>query len=248
MTECKAIATPIEKGLHLTSESSKETANVRYRELIGCLTYATLTTRPDLCAATNYFSRFQSCYTHEHFTHAKRILRYIQGSTDLKLTYRKDENADVLVGYADSDWAGDKNDSKSTSGYVFKLYGNTVTWGTHKQATVSQSSTEAEYAALAEAMNEAEWIKELIGELGITINNAVIIHEDNQSTIKVAQEPKNHKRMKHVAVKFNFVRDTVNRGLIQLKYIPTSEQVADIMAKGLGKIQFIKLRNYLNLI
>lgn len=248
MTECKPISTPIEKGLHLSSEKLAESANVPYRELIGCLTYATLTTRPDLCAATNYFSRFQSCYTHEHFTHAKRILRYIQGSSDLKLKYRKDEKADILVGYADSDWAGDKNDSKSTSGYVFKLFGNTVTWGTHKQATVSQSSTEAEYVALAEAMNEAEWIKQLIGELGIEIKNAIVIHEDNQSTIKVAQEPRNHKRMKHVAVKFNFVRDTVNNGLVQVKYIPTGDQIADIMTKGLGRIQFIKLRKDLNLV
>lgn len=247
MDESKSISTPIEKGLHLSADGSTENANVPYRELIGCLTYATLTTRPDLCAATNYFSRFQSNYTHEHFTHAKRILRYVQGTSDLKLAYRRNVDADTLIGYADSDWAGDKNDSKSTSGYVFKLFGNTVTWGTHKQSTVSQSSTEAEYVALAEAINEAEWIKQLIGELGIEIKDAIVIHEDNQSTIKVAQEPRSHKRMKHVAVKYNFVRETVNKGIIQLKYIPTSEQTADIMTKGLGRIQFVKLRDDLNL-
>lgn len=247
MEESKSISTPIEKGLHLSMNGMTENANVPYRELIGCLTYATLTTRPDLCAATNYFSRFQNCYTHEHFTHAKRVLRYIRNTVDLKLIFRRDKQAQTLVGYADSDWAGDKNDSKSTSGYVFKLFGNTVTWGTHKQNTVSQSSTEAEYVALAEAFNEAEWIKQLITELGIYIKSAIIIHEDNQSTIKVAQEPRCHKRMKHVAVKYNFVRDTVNKGIIQLKYIPTSEQTADIMTKGLGRIQFAKLRDHLNL-
>lgn len=219
-----------------------------YRELIGCLTYATLTTRPDLCAATNYFSRFQNCFTHEHFTHAKRILRYVQGSCNLKLEYRRNINSDVLVGYADSDWAGDVNDSKSTSGFVFKLFGNTISWRTHKQAVISQSSTEAEYVAVAEAINETEWIKQLLRELNIQPNEPTMIFEDNQSCIMAGEKPKNHKRMKHVAVKYHLVRDTIERGLVQLKYIPTGEQTADIMTKGLEKNQFFKLRQQLNLV
>ena len=169
MTECRSVSNPIEKGFQLQKDDKIGDSNLPYRELIGCLTYATLTTRPDLCAATNYFSRFQSCYTHEHFTHAKRILRYLQGTLNLKLDYRKS------LKYADFDWAGDKNDCKSTSGFIFKLFGNTVTWSTHKQHTISQSSTEAEYAALVEAMNEAEWIKELLRELGIEPNEPTII-------------------------------------------------------------------------
>lgn len=248
MEDCKSVATPIEKGLQLNAGDKSGDSKAPYRELIGCLTYATLTTRPDLCAATNYFSRFQSCYTNEHFTHAKRILRYVHGTTDLKLEYRRKEKAEVLVGYADSDWAGDANDCKSTSGFVFKLYGNTVTWSTHKQAVVSQSSTEAEYAAVVEAMNEAEWINELLRELNIETNEPITINEDNQSCIKVAEKQKNHRRMKHVAVKYHVVRDTIEKGLVKLKYIPTGEQIADIMTKGLGRIQFEKLRSYLNLV
>lgn len=248
METCKPVSTPIEKGLQLIAGDGNGDSKIPYRELIGCLTYATLTTRPDLCAATNYFSRFQSGYTHEHFTHAKRILRYIYGTIDLKLVYRKNENAEVLIGYADSDWAGDKNDSKSTSGFVFKLFENTVTWSTHKQAVVSQSSTEAEYAAVVEAMNEAEWIKELLRELAVEPNEPTTINEDNQSCIKAAEKPKNHKRMKHVAVKYHVVRDMIEKGLVKLQYIPTGEQTADIMTKGLGRIQFEKLRTNLNLI
>lgn len=91
METCKPVSTPIEKGLQLIAGDGNGDSKIPYRELIGCLTYATLTTRPDLCAATNYFSRFQSGYTHEHFTHAKRILRYIYGTIDLKLVYRKNE-------------------------------------------------------------------------------------------------------------------------------------------------------------
>lgn len=247
MNDCKPASTPIEKGLHLSSEAKGEDSNVPYRELIGCLTYATLTTRPDLCASTNYFSRFQSNYTHEHFTQAKRILRYIKATIDLKMRFVKDEEAEMLVGYADSDWAGDKNDSKSTSGYVFKLFGNTVSWATRKQSTVAQSSTEAEYVALGDAINEAEWIKQLLIELGFTFDNPIKIYEDNQSCIKVAQEPREHKRMKHVAVKYDFIRDSIKSESIQLEYIPTGEQAADIMTKGLGKTQYLHLRSKLNL-
>lgn len=86
MNDCKSAATPMEKGLNLAKGDPKNLPNVPYRELIGCLTYATITTRPDICAATNYFSRFQSCYTMEHFTHAKRILRYIKGTLEIKMT------------------------------------------------------------------------------------------------------------------------------------------------------------------
>lgn len=103
MNDCKPARTPIKKGLHLDNAAKSENPNVPYRELIGCLTYATLTTRPDLCASTNYFSRFQSNYTQEHFTQAKRILRYIKGTNDLKMRFIKDETAEMLVGYADSD-------------------------------------------------------------------------------------------------------------------------------------------------
>lgn len=248
MNDCKPASTPIEKGLHLSNEAKGENSNVPYRELIGCLTYATLTTRPDLCASTNYFSRFQSNYTHEHFTQAKRILRYIKATSDLKMRFVKDEEAEMLVGYADADWAGDKNDSKSTSGYVFKLFGNIISWASRKQCTVAQSSTEAEYVALGDAINEAEWIKQLLIELGFTFDNPIKIYEDNQSCIKVAQEPREHKRMKHVAVKYDFIRDSIKSESIQLEYIPTGEQTADIMTKGLGKTQYLHLRSKLNLV
>ena len=111
MGNCKSVATLIEKGLQSNTGDESSDSKIPYRELVGCVTYATLTTRPDLYAATNYFSRFQSCYTHEHFTkHAKRILRYVHGTTDLNLKYRRNESIEVLVGYADSDWAGDAND------------------------------------------------------------------------------------------------------------------------------------------
>lgn len=163
------------------------------------------------------------------------------------MIYRRDSAADVLVGYTDSDWAGDKIDRKSTSGYVFKVFGNTVSWLSQKQPTVSLSSTEAEYLALAKGICEAKWLRCLLNEIGHPCNSPTIMHEDNQSCIKVAEEPREHKRMKHIDVKYNFIRESVANKEIKLKYISTNDQIADIMTKGLGRILFQKHRENLNL-
>lgn len=248
MIDCKGIATPIETGLDLPRDGKNCDYNVPYRELMGCLTYATLTTRPDLCAAVNFFSRYQSCFDQMHFKHAKRMLRYINATLNLKMRYTKQPKADILVGYVDADWAGDKNDRKSTSGYVFKVFGNTVSWCSRKQPTVSLSSTEAEYIALANGICEGRWLRSLLSELQIICDRATIIHEDNQSCMRVAEEPKEHKRMKHIDVKYNFIRESIAGGEFQLKYIPTGNQIADIMTKGLNRTAFEQHRSNLNLI
>lgn len=163
--------------------------------MIGCLTYAALTTRPDLCAATNYFSRYQNCYTSEHFIYAKRILRYIQSTINLKMVFNRDVSSDVLIGFTDADWAGDKNERKSTSGYVFKVFGNVVSWSFRKQSTVSLSSTEAEYISHCQGACEAIWLRKLLPEIGINCKAPTVIYEDNQSCIKIAEGPRAHNRM-----------------------------------------------------
>lgn len=163
------------------------------------------------------------------------------------MIFKRDEKAEILTKYCDSDWAGDRNDSKSTSGYVFKLYGNTVSWASRKQATVSKSSTEAEYVALTEAVSECEWIKKLLVKMGIKYNQPIQIHEDNESCIRVAEEPREYKRIKHIDVKYVFVRDHCQKGEYVITQISTEDQTADIMTKGLGKTLFIKHRNNLNL-
>src|ERR1700744_1821313 len=121
--------------------------------------YISLTTRPDLASTARYFSQFQSNFNDSHFLYAKRMLRYINGITSLGLKYIRDEKSVGLVGYADSDYASDPVDGKSISGYVFKVFGCTVSWLSRKQQTVSLSSTEAEYIALTHAACEAIWLR-----------------------------------------------------------------------------------------
>lgn len=248
MQDSKTKSTPMEKGLHLNQGDKNNCSKHPYRELIGCLIYATVTTRPDLCAATGYFSRFQSCFDQRHYNHAKHILQYIRGTIDLKMVYKKQENMPTLIGYSDSDWGGDKNDGRSTSGFVFKLFGNTVSWASRKQTTVSLSSTEAEYVALTEAAIEYKWIRKLLTELEIEYDEPVVIFEDNQSCIKATDDSKDSKRLKHMHIKYNFIKEMIANGEIELKYKSTNDQLADIMTKALGKNVFIKHRADLNLI
>lgn len=248
MENCKPIATPIENGLQLEKAESDHQCRAPYRELIGCLTYATITTRPDLCASTNYMSQFQNCYNDDHFGCAKRILRYLQGTIDLKLTYHRNESAPILVGYTDADWANSRIDRKSISGYVFKIFGNAVSWSLRKQSTISLSSTEAEYVSLSQGTCGAIWLQNLLTEMGFKEIYPTTIYEDNQACIKIAEEPRDHRKMKHVDVRYKFIREAISNGKIKVEYMPTGEQIADIMTKRLGKTLLEKHRNGLNLV
>lgn len=169
MDNCKAISTPMETNLKLERNDENlggQMLNKPYRELIGCLTYLMVASRPDLSAAVNYFSQFQNNPTIEHWSHAKRILRYRKGTINYELVYRRSDSCSRQIeGFADANWATDVNHRKSVSGTLFKVYGATISWTTRKQNSVSLSTTEAECAALADAVCEILWIKKLLVEI-----------------------------------------------------------------------------------
>ncbi|KXJ83064.1 hypothetical protein RP20_CCG009773 [Aedes albopictus] len=219
MSECKPISVPMECRLRLQKGEESKRTTKPYRELVGCLMYVTLTTRPDLCSAVNYCSQFQSCPTDEHWAHLKRILRYVRGTLDYGLKFEADDTAPVLAAFCDADWANNVVDRRSVTGYVFKVFGCTTAWGTRKQQSVSLSSTEAELVALSTAVCEGMWFKRLMEELGYTMQGAVPYYEDNQSTIKVVCEPKARSRLKHIDVRHQFVGDLVQHGQIELQYV-----------------------------
>lgn len=118
---------------------------------------------------------------------------------------------------------------------------------TRKQSSVALSSTEAEYVSLSHAVCEAIWLRNLILELGIKLDQPVVLHEDNQSCICIAQEPRDHKRMKHVDIRYNFIREKLQDGTFKIQYIPTNEQLADLFTKGLSRGPFEMLRSKLGL-
>jgi len=162
MENCKPSKTPMEPCLRLEDVIEKKTVHP-YRELVGCLSYVTMVSRPDPCYAVNYLSRFQENPTDTHWNHLKRVLRYIKGTVNLNLLFSN--STEPLIGYADADWANGA-DRKSITGYCFKMYGCLVSWKTQKQPTVSLSSTEAELISIASAVTEAIWLRGLMTELG----------------------------------------------------------------------------------
>ena len=156
MDECNPVSTPVEPGKELTKTDENEAGvdTQRYQEIVGSLIYAAITTRPDITHAVNILSQQMAKPNNEHWSAAKRVLRYLKGTLDVGIVYRKSDNFE-LVGYSDADWAGCVDSRKSTSGYVFMLGGNVISWTSKKQPGVALSTTEAEYIALCLATQEA---------------------------------------------------------------------------------------------
>lgn len=201
-----------------------------------------LGTRPDLCSSISLLSRYQNCASEKLLVSLKRVLRYIKGTLELNLVYaNKSDN--IISGYADADWGGDTTDRKSTSGFCLFVFGNVVLWSSKKQSTVAISTTEAEFIALSSCVTEACWLRNLLLELKLVrTDTKITIYEDNQSTIRSCNTHEQLKRMKHLDIKYHFVKDKIKDGIIILQYINSSEQIADILTKPLNKVVFEKLR------
>jgi hypothetical protein len=173
-------------------------------------------------------------------------MRYLNGTKELKLTYNKKE---TIAGYNDASYAEDKIDRKSTSGYVFMMNGGAISWRSGKQKIVTLSSMESEYVALTDAAKEGLFLKQLINEQQPNrINQPIIIYEDNQSSIKTAQNRIHNNRSKHIDVRHHFIREQVEMKNIKIEYIPTTDQIADIFTKALGATLHVKHTRNLGLL
>ena len=247
MTECKPVSTPIEPGkqFHELSESEIPANIHEYQKVIGCLTYASTASGPDLAAAVGILSKYMTKPSQEHWKGVKRILRYIKGTMNFGITFQAKENTCILTGYSDADWANDTETRRSTSGYIFQINGSTISWCSKKQSCVSRSTTEAEYMALSFATQEAILLRRFLENVGVKQKESTVIYEDNQGAIQLSKNPKHHNRTKHIDIAFHFVREKVQDKSICVKYCKTDEMLADILTKGLPRQTFEKLREQL---
>ena len=246
MSDCKAVATPGEVDLKLVKSDDEEQKLVDpklYRSLVGSLLFIGKQTRPDILHIVNQLSRFLDKPNESHWKAAKHILRYLKGTIDLRLTFLKNSNSDI-IGDSDADWSGDLNDRKSTTGYYFKFEGNggAISWEVKKQATVALSSAEAEYQAMAAAVQEAIYLRALLEDFGLPMKKSIDIGEDNQSCIKMCHNPVMHKRSKHIDTKLHFIRERVENKEVKIHYVPTEEMTADILTKSLPRVKVQKHR------
>jgi hypothetical protein len=247
---CNASATPMEPKLKLLKDGTTPSVDAtEYRSLIGSLRYL-CNSRLDLGYPVGYLSRFMEAPRQEHLAAVKRVLRYVAGTLDWGLHYRpgqKNGGAPKLLGYSDSDLAGDVNDRKSTSGLIFFLAGGPVAWQSAKQKVVALSSCEAEYIAAAAAACEAVWLSRLLAEL---VGGAVLapkLKVDNKSAIAPMKNPVHHDRSKHIDVKFHFIRECCDRKLINVEFVGTEHQLGDILTKALGRTRFQELRGWIGM-
>ena len=245
--DCKPVATPADSNSFLEKATdSCELFDIRlYQSAVGALLYLSTRTRPDIAYAVSNVSKFCSNPTTKHWTAVKRIFRYLKGTVGLGISYLNNDSG--FAGYADADWAGDRSDRKSTSGYCFLFNSGLISWRSVKQSCVALSSTEAEYVALSGCVQEALFLDQLLVDLKFDFDGPILVFEDNQSALCLAENSKNHPRTKHIQIKYHFVRNIIADNKIKVKYCPTELMLADIFTKALAPQKFINLRNMLGM-
>ena len=202
-----------------------------YKQVVGSLIYLTAT-QPDVMFVVSLISRYMANPTELHLQAAKRILRYLKGTTDYGVFYKNKKDKE-LTAYTDSDYAEDLEDMKSTSGYVFKMSLGAVSWSSKKQPMVTLSTTEAEFIAVASCACQVVWLKRILEKLRHIQSKSTIVSCDNNSAIKLSKNSVMHGRSKHIDVRFHFLHELTKAGTIKMIHCGTQDQIADVMTKPL---------------
>ncbi|KAL8107165.1 hypothetical protein AgCh_023827 [Apium graveolens] len=207
-----------------------------YRSLVGKLNFLTHT-RPDLAYAVQSLSQYMQQPRQPHLAALKHTLCYVNHTIGQGILLKADANI-TLQALSDSGWAACVDSRKSVTGYILLLGSSSVTWKSKKQTTISRSSSEAEYRAMTSATSEVTWLVRLLADFGVHNLKPVTLHCDNQPAIHIAKNPVFHEHTKHIEINCHFTRDKVLEGLIQLTYLPTTSQLADLLTKSLPAPQF----------
>ena len=256
MSECRDARTPAPEGQVLsksmcpvTEIEKAKAAMVPYQSILGKLLYFRIT-RPDIMQIVSKLASYASCWGIAHWKAAKYVLRYIKGTKHFGLLFKSagkslNEPWDLEM-YVDSDYATDVDTRRSRAGYLIYLNGNLISYRSCLQpgkADLATGTCEAEYKALSLALKELTWVRMVLDTMGIDIKTPMMIWEDNQATIKLTQKSSAAKRTKHIDIRHHFIREFYEEGLIDIKYIPTGLQTADILTKCLGPSLFKLFRD-----
>jgi len=246
MTDAYGADTPIDIHVSLdiaADDTDNPIDQTEYLALVGSLMYAAIGTRPDISYAVGLLSSYNANPRTRHLTAAKRVLRYLKKTKDLKLVYTGTTGKHDLHGFVDSDWAKSQ-DRKSIGGYAFMLGNAAISWSSKKQTLVAQSTKEAEYTAFNEASREALWLRQLLSDINNRgsqpqadperpVANTTVIYADNQGAIKHTNTEGITARTKHFDIYLKHARDLQQKGIARFTYIQSAENTADILTKGL---------------
>ncbi|KAK1670754.1 hypothetical protein QYE76_058913 [Lolium multiflorum] len=244
MVECHPSTTPVDTQAKLSaSDGDLLPDGTEYRSLAGALQYLTLT-RPDISYAVQQICLHMHAPRMSHLALVKRVLRYVRGTMDFGL-HLLASSSTSLTAYSDADWAGCPDSRRSTSGYCIYYGDSLISWSSKRQSTVSRSSAEAEYRAVAHAVAECCWLRQLLQELHRPLATATLVYCDNVSAIYMSSNPVQHRRTKHIEIDIHFVRECVSLGEVRVLHVPSALQFADVMMKGLPSQLFLDFRSSL---
>ena len=201
--------------------------------MIGTLLYASIGTRPDIAFAVTRLSRYNTNPTDEHHRYAQYILKYLKGTIKTRIHYDGSSHAG-LIGYSDSDWGENKDDRHSTSGQVFTLANGAISWHSRQQKTVALSVAEAEYMELAETAKQAAWLRSFSQEIGRPPTHPTTICANNQAAIFLATNPVQQTQIKHMDIRYHYIREQVENQHVTICHIPGEDNPVDLFTKPLG--------------
>ncbi|SYW82257.1 uncharacterized protein UHO2_00742 [Ustilago hordei] len=218
-----------------------------YPVIVGKLLWVANSTRPDLSLTVGVLARHMCEPSQEHYQAAQRVLCYLESTRQVGLVYRASESQEPLVAHSDANWASDATiQRRSTSGSVALVYGNPVAWKSATQRCVSLSAVEAEFIAATEATREVLFLKQLLRSIGIATGTPTV-YSDNTGCIQVSKDPAQHWKLKHIDTKYHFIRNNVQEGRVQIKYVDTTRNLADILTKPIGRQAMQQARSGLHL-
>lgn len=246
-TDDKVCDTPLAVNTKLRTTDGELLSNpTLYRQLVGMLTYLTIT-RPDIAHAVHVVSQFMATPRSIHYAAILRIIRYLRGTLHRGLLLSS-SSLPTLIAYSDADWAGDVTDRRSTTGYLIFLGNSLISWKSKKQDTVSRSSAESEYRALADTTAEVLWLRRLLVDFGISFSAPTSIHCDSKSAIQITHNDVFHERTKHIELDCHLARHHYQLGNIALPYLNSHDQLADLLTKAHSAHRFSYLRDKLQLL
>ncbi|GJX96341.1 retrovirus-related pol polyprotein from transposon TNT 1-94 [Tanacetum coccineum] len=236
MEKGQSIGTPMATKPKLDADLSGEPVDqTDYRSKIGSLMYLT-SSRPDIVQAVCYCARYQARPTEKHLKEVKRIFRYLRGTINMGLWYPKGSGFE-LTAFSDADHAGCVDTRKSTSGGIQFLGDKLVSWMSKKQDCTAMSSAEAEYVALSASCAQVMWMRTQLQDYGFNYNK-IPLYCDSQSAIAISCNPVQHSRTKHIHTRYHFIKEQVENGIIELYFVRTEYQLADMFTKALPEERF----------